>query len=76
MDFYLIGLRIKELRMSLTGKNGGAMNQREFADLMKVHQTYISEIERASTKPSLKILHNIIVHFDLTLDYLVYGEVK
>ena len=66
MDFRRIGLRIKNLR--------GDMGQREFADLMNVHQTYISEIELAKTKPSLEILHNITAHFNVTLDSIVYGE--
>jgi len=65
LDFRRIGLRIKTLR--------GDMGQREFAKLLNVHQTYISEIELAKRKPSLKVLHSITTHFDVTFDYILVG---
>lgn len=64
IDYTAIGLRIKQIR--------GTLSQKEFADQFQLSKSYINNIEHGS-KPSLEILFKISHSFDVSLDWLISG---
>lgn len=70
IDYVIIGTRIREIRKS---KN---MTQAVLAELSGIEPSNISHIERAATKLSLPTLVSIANALEVTLDELVYGNLK
>lgn len=56
---------IKELRKEKS------ISQEKLADAIDSHQVYISEIEMGKKIPSITILHNIAICFDMSLTKLI-----
>ena len=70
IDYTVIGKRIRELRKQ---KN---WTQSTLAELSEVEPSNISHIERAATKLSLPTLIKIANALEVTLDELVYSNLK
>ena len=70
IDYKIIGKRIRELR---TQKH---LTQAALAEKSGVEPSNISHIERAATKLSLPTLVSIANALDVTLDELVYSNLK
>ena len=70
IDYEIIGKRIREIR------NARKMTQATLAELSGVEPSNISHIERAATKLSLPTLINIANALNVTLDEIVYGNLK
>ena len=70
LDYKIIGKRIKELR---TQKH---LTQAVLAEISGVEPSNISHIERAATKLSLPTLVSIANALEVTLDELVYDNLK
>ena len=70
IDYVVIGTRIREFRK----KKG--LTQAALAELSVVEPSNISHIERAATKLSLPTLVNIANALEVSLDELVYGNLK
>lgn len=47
------------------------ISQSEFAEMLNVHQTYVSQIERGLHVPTVEFLDRIADALDCSLDYLV-----
>lgn len=70
IDYVIIGNRIREIRKEKK------MTQAYLAELSGVEPSNISHIERAATKLSLPTLVNIANALGVTLDEIVYGNLK
>jgi transcriptional regulator with XRE-family HTH domain len=70
INYEIIGSRIREIRKSKK------MTQEKLAELSGVEPSNISHIERAATKLSLPTLVNIANALDVTLDELIYDNLK
>ncbi len=70
IDYNIIGKRIKELRAQKH------LTQAVLAEMSGVEPSNISHIERAATKLSLPTLVNIANALEVTLDELVYDNLK
>lgn len=70
IDYVIIGTRIREIRKNKK------MTQATLAELSGVEPSNISHIERAATKLSLPTLVSIANALNVTLDELVYGNLK
>lgn len=70
IDYVIIGKRIKEYRKKL------GFTQEALAELSEVEPSNISHIERAATKLSLPTLVKIANALDVSLDELVYNNLK
>lgn len=70
IDYLIIGNRIKEFRIK---KN---WTQAKLAEESGIEPSNISHIERAATKVSLPTLFSIANALDVSLDDLVYTNVK
>ena len=70
IDYVVIGARIREFRK----KKG--LTQAALAEYSSVEPSNISHIERAATKVSLPTLVHIANALDVSLDELVYGNLK
>ncbi len=65
-----IGTRIRDLR-KLAG-----LSQIEFADLLGIRQSSLSQIEKGITNPSLETLERITQTFEVSYDYLFGAEAQ
>ena len=65
---YTIGDRIKVIRIT---KN---INQKEFSDAINIEQSRLSEFESNKIKPSFDTLYSIKKTFNISLDWLMFGE--
>lgn len=70
INYEIIGSRIREIRKSKK------MTQEKLAELSGVEPSNISHIERAATKLSLPTLVNIANALEVTLDELIYDNLK
>ena len=70
IDYVVIGNRIREIRKDKK------MTQAYLAELSGVEPSNISHIERAATKLSLPTLVNIANALEVTLDDIVYSNIK
>ena len=70
IDYAIIGTRIREKRVAKK------WTQAYLAELSGVEPSNISHIERAATKLSLPTLVNVANALGVTLDELVYGNLK
>lgn len=68
MDYYSIGQRIAEARI----KNN--KTQEELAEELNITPAFLSNIETAKRKPSLKNFLEIVDKLNISLDYLVYSR--
>lgn len=68
MDYYSIGQRIAEARI----KNN--KTQEELAEELNITPAFLSNIETAKRKPSLKNFLEIADKLNISLDYLVYSR--
>lgn len=68
VNYLLIGTRIKEIRAQQ------GISAEELAELANLSSVYISYIENARRKPSLKSLVKICNALGITLDELLYGN--
>ena len=62
------GIRIKELRR----ENG--ITQEEFADRLRITDSYLRKIESGIRSASIETLVDIAFSFHVSLDYLIVGE--
>jgi len=60
-----IGSKIKKIR------EGDGLSQREFAKILKVKQSVISQYENNTRRPSFEVLVLIARHFEVSTDYLL-----
>ncbi len=70
IDYKVIGLRIRELRLAKK------WTQAKLAEKSEVESSYISHIERGVTKLSLPTLIAIANALEVTLDELVYTNLR
>ena len=64
-----IGERLNELRLYLK------FSQKELANLLVIHQTAISDIEKGKTNPSYNILKGLLQNIDeLNIDWFLTGR--
>ena len=61
-----IGTRLREIRGDLT--------QQEFADKLDLSRSYVSDVERGRSYPSIPFLVAIAANCDTSLDWLLTGE--
>lgn len=52
------------------------LNQVELAEKLGITQAHLSDIENNKTDASIKLLIRLSSLFDISLDYLVFGEKK
>jgi transcriptional regulator with XRE-family HTH domain len=67
IDLYAIGRRIRELR-------GFDMTQAEFANRIRVTQSYLSALERGEKEPGAAVLLAISREFGKSVDWLLTGQ--
>lgn len=60
-----IAVKVKELR---TEKN---ITQQELADVFGLSRNHLAQVETGRAAPSLKMLYDIAIYFDCSLDYLI-----
>lgn len=65
INFIKLGARVKEYRI----KQG--LTQEKLAEKVGVNETYISRVETGSAKPSLKLLFNLSIVLETTMDNLI-----
>ena len=65
-----LGVRIK------TEREKQGLTQQALAEKAKTKQDYITQIERGSRNPSLRIFMNILSGLDISADHLIYGVSK
>lgn len=70
IDYIIIGNRIREIRKSRK------ITQAQLAEMSGIEPSNISHIERAATKLSLPTLINISNALEVTLDEIVYDNLK
>ena len=70
IDYVIIGNRIREIRKSRK------LTQAQLAEMSGIEPSNISHIERAATKLSLPTLINISNALGVTLDEIVYDNLK
>ena len=70
IDYVVIGTRIREIRKAK------GLTQAQLAEMSCVEPSNISHIERAATKLSLPTLISIANALEVTLDELVYSNLK
>ncbi len=70
LDYAVIGKRVRELRLAQN------MTQAALAELSGIEPSNISHIERAATKLSLPTLVSIANALGVTLDEIVYDNLK
>lgn len=64
-----LNMAVAETIKALRKQKG--VSQEKLADAIDSHQVYISEIEKGKKIPSLTILHNFAVFFNISLTELV-----
>lgn len=69
IDYEKLGKKIREERIS---KN---FTQEEFAELISISPTFMSDIENGKRKLGLKTLFKVASVFNLSIDYLVGNDV-
>ncbi len=57
--------RIKELRKAYK------LSQKEFASILKVHQTAVSQWEKERTAPDIEILKKMAHYFNVSVDFIL-----
>lgn len=67
MDYKAIGKRIREKRLSYK------LTQEKLSELVDVCPSYIGEIERGNSIPSVATVVSIAKELDLNLDFLLLG---
>ena len=67
--FMQMNMAVAETIKALRKQKG--VSQEKLADAIDSHQVYISEIEKGKKIPSLTILHNFAVFFNISLTELV-----
>lgn len=60
-----IGLKVKELRSEKQ------ITQQELADIFGLSRNHLAQVETGRTAPSLKMLYDLAIYFDCSMDYLV-----
>lgn len=63
-----VGKAIKHLRKERTPQ----LNQSEFAKLIGITQTYLSQIETGSKKPSIKLFETISDQFKIPIPIIIW----
>lgn len=69
IDYKSVGERIKNSRIS---KN---ITQDKLAELIDINPSHLSNIERGKTKMSTDTLANIARSLNISIDYLLFGDV-
>lgn len=67
--FMQMNMAVAETIKALRKQKG--VSQEKLADAIDSHQVYISEIEKGKKIPSLTILHNFAIFFNISLTELV-----
>jgi len=65
-----IGKRIRQEREKL------GLSREEFAEIIGLSDYYVGQLERGERQMSLPTLVNIVICLHVSLDYLVFGNVK
>ena len=68
LDYKAIGRRLSEARQEL------GLKQSEASEKANITDKYLSNIETAKNKPSLKVLAKLCKALNVPMDYIVYGE--
>lgn len=69
IDYKIIGNRIKQARMNKH------KTQEDLAEYLEVSNSYISRIERGTTKLNLELLVKICAYLDIDPSYVITGSV-
>jgi len=72
MDKKILGARIREQRKQLDDN----MSMERLAELAGITPAFLGEIERGVKMPSLKTYIDIVNALDISLDVLVYDQIK
>jgi transcriptional regulator with XRE-family HTH domain len=70
LNYSEIGKRIRELRKAMS------LTQEQVATRIFVSDNHISKIETGNSSISLNVFINIAKTFDVSLDYLMFGELE
>jgi len=70
IDNKAIGKRIRQEREKL------GLSREEFAEIIGLSDYYVGQLERGERQMSLPTLVNIVICLHVSLDYLVFGNVK
>ena len=70
MDFYLLGHRIRKLRIAQH------LSQASLAALIDVSTNYIGQIERGDRKPSLETLVELCNALNTSMDYMLSDSLQ
>lgn len=70
IDYKIIGKRIKQARMNKH------KTQEDLAEYLEVSNSYVSRIERGTTKISLELLVKVCNHLDIEPSYVLTGSVS
>lgn len=70
IDYKLIGKRIKQARKDMN------KTQDDLAEILEVSNSYISRIERGTTKLSLELLIKISTFLDIEPSYILTGSIS
>lgn len=65
LNYIQIGKRLKEVR--------GKLTQAAFGEQFEYGYGYVKNCEHGK-KPSLEYLHKIAEHYDLSMDWIIYGK--
>ena len=63
-----VGISIREIRKERTPQ----LNQSEFAKLIGITQTYLSQIETGAKTPSIEVLERISKEFEIPLPIIFW----
>ena len=69
LDWSAIGMRIQKQRNLLK------LNQQDIYDKVDISQNHYSRIENGHSAPSLELLVNICEILDISIDYIITGNV-
>jgi len=67
VEWKAVGRRVRELR-------GFDLTQQEFADRIRISQTYVSDMEHGKVEVGAEILLRIALEFGRTIEWLLTGE--
>jgi transcriptional regulator with XRE-family HTH domain len=70
IDYKIIGKRIKQARKDIN------KTQEDLAEFLEVSNSYVSRIERGTTKLSLELLVKICTHLNVSPSYVLTGSIS
>ena len=70
VDKRALGQRIKELRQAL------GLKQADFAQALNISRPSLSQIENGEAGASLELVHNIVLKYDISYEYIFDGKLS